>query len=365
MSKRTKETKTHERNGYAHPEEPEEAVPLRDTLGADLPTEKLRWLWPARIPWGQVVVFQGAKGAGKSSWMRRIAAYVTGGALLPGVRGKKKAQGNVLWYAGEEPLRSWVRPACAAAKVNMNKIRFADLSSPEAQERLALPSDCDRLSQRIEATKSTLVVLDPVLSFSDGTLDIESGSIQPRQFMLELQRVCDRTGCTILAARNLTKDTSRGALAAGRGSGELANFARAILHCQQLPGELERYGLACAAVNLGPPCATITYRITAEKGFAVIEVDGTTDTTADDLAKGEDGELERYAIARAKELIRQMLPSGKLASNVIKARAEAAMISARTLQQAAKQLGVVYSRTGRRDTTVVFWSPPKKGFTPP
>jgi len=347
------------------PQESPEVPDLPDTLGSDLATAKLRWLWQPRIPWGMVCLFQGAKGAGKSSWMRAIAAHVTGGKLLPGCRGNRKTLGSVLWYAGEEPLDSWVRPAAEAAGVDMQRIRFADLSSLDASNRLALPSDCERLVRRIRQVGAVLVVLDPILSFSDGTLDIESGSIQPRQFMLELQRVCDSTGCTILASRNLTKDTSRGALAAGRGSGELANFARSVLHCQALPGELSRFGLATAAANLGPPCDTVAYRIGVVGEYAVIEPDGTVATTADDMAKGEDGEMERYALARAKELIRQMLPSGKLASSTIRAKAESAMITVRTLQSAAKQLGITYSRTGSRDATVVYWHPPKKGYPPP
>lgn len=335
---------------------------LLDTLGAELVPTRLDWLWKHRIPSHMVTLFQGSKGAGKSSWMRLIAAHVTGGPMLPGLRGKPKVLGSVLWYAGEEPLASWVRPACEACGVDMERIRFGDLSSLESSHRLALPSDCDRLIRRIKQTKAALVVLDPILSFSDGTLDIESGSIQPRQFMLQLQQICDATGCTMLASRNLTKDTSRGALAAGRGSGELANFARSILHCQQLPGEVGRYGLAVAAGNLGPPCPTVAYRIGMQAGCAVIEYEGLIDTSADDMAKGEDGEMERYAITRAKELIRAMLPEGQLDSGTIRARADAAMITPRTLQAAAKQLGIWYTRTGSRAATTVHWHPPKKGY---
>lgn len=353
------------RNGKPTEENEEESPDLPDTLGADLPAARLQWLWKSRIPANMVTLFQGAKGAGKSSWMRLIAAHVTGGPLLPGIRGKRKALGSVLWYAGEEPLASWVRPACEACGVDMDRIRFGDLSSLESSARLALPSDCDRLIRRIRQTKAALVVLDPILSFSDGTLDIESGSIQPRQFMLQLQQVCDATGCTLLASRNLTKDTSRGALAAGRGSGELANFARSILHCQQLPGEVGRYGLAVAAGNLGPPCPTVAYRIGMSAGCAVIEYEGLIDTSADDMAKGEDGEMERYAVTRAKELIRAMLPEGKLDSGTIRARADAAMITPRTLQSAAKQLGIWYTRTGSRAATTVFWHFPKKGYPDP
>jgi len=180
--------------------------------------------------------------------------------------------------------------------------------------------------------------------------------------MKAMSRVAKRAKCTIILSRNLKKDTTQGALAAGRGSGELGNAARFVLHCQSLPRQVGTFGLAVAACNAGEYVPTIEYKIENVSGYGRIKVTGYSSITADELLGGEEKDLDRSLIERAKSLIREMIPSGKLDSRVVKAKAEAAMISIRTLQQAAKILKIEHSRAGSREETVEYWHPPKGGW---
>lgn len=327
-----------------------------------LPTgRRIHWLWQGRLAFGSVAILQGEKGSGKSSWLRAIAADVTGGPRLPGERGKPRRAGRVLWFAGEEDVDARVLPGLHAAGAVLAEIRVADDQGDE-QHTLCLPRDTERLMRLIRSEGAVLVIIDPLLGFVAASAEIEGGSVPARAFMRTCRRVAKETGCLVLCTRNLTKSTADGALAAGRGSGELGNAARSVLHTHTLPQTPGRFGLAVAAGNDGAPCPTLTYRIDDVDGVGVVRVDGTTTLTADELVRGDDGDVDRSQLEAAKSLLRAMLPVGELLATVIKSRAEMAMISTRTLQSAKQKLGIGDRREGRREDTQVYWIAPTGGY---
>ena len=334
---------------------------LLDTPLAEGKSEKTRWLWDNRLEWGSVAFLQGIKGAGKSTWLRAIAASVTGGPPLPGMGRKKRITGNVLWYAGEEPLWSRVRPGLEAAGADLKRIFASDAMGDESGT-LQLPNDSERLIQRITLRRAVLVVIDPIFAFTDGTCDLEGPTVPARRFMREMMRIAMRTGILLALSRNNTKSTSNGALAAGRGSGELGNAARSVINLAAMPDQPDTYALSVPACNNGAPAKTITYRLESKGDASVVRVIGDSLLTADELVSGDDGALDRDLIEIAKALIRSMIPSGRVDSSTVKAKAEAAMIGVRTLQKAARALGVIVRREGSREATVSYWHPPKGGW---
>lgn len=337
---------------------------LHDVPASDIRRKPTTWFMQNRVECGTVAVFQGEKQAGKSTWLRALAASVTTGKPFPGSKARNKIVGGVLWYAGEESKEVRVIPGLDAAGADLSKVYVSDCMGDDTDRQLQLPNDCERLARRIEYRKAKLVVIDPVFSFTDGTCDLEGPTAPARRFMKEVQKVANKTGAIIILSRNLTKDTSRGALASGRGCLEIANQARAVLHVQKVPGLTKEYALAVAACNAGKEVSSITYRIVDKGGCGVIEATGTSSITADELAGGEDADLDRTMLERAKELIRSLIPNGKLDSKIIKAKAESAMISVRTLLQAAKDLKLRYDRVGTKENTVSYWLPPTKGWGP-
>jgi AAA domain-containing protein len=339
----------------------QEGEGLFGELAADCKDEKTEWLWLNRLPRYTVSIIQGEKGAGKSSWLRRIAAAVSGGPALPGERKSKASVGWVLWYAGEEPRYARVHPGLRAAGADMNRIITADATRDEART-LALPNDCSRLAAAIRRVKAKLVVIDPLFSFLDGTIDLIGDGIGARRYILRLIAVAQQTRCTILLSRNHAKACGQNAIDSGRGNGELGNTARSVLDLRELPNEPKVYGLSVAGLNDGPPAPTLTYRIKTEGPASIIELIGQSDLTADELASGDDGALDRSLLDAAKALIRTMIPSGRLDSKIVKAKAEAAMISTRTLQDAFKKMGGRRDQQGTRESMVVYWMPPKGGW---
>lgn len=340
----------------------DESPPLPMRQGTVRTGRRMNWLWQGRLAFSSVAILQGEKGSGKSSWLRAIAADVTGGPRLLGERGKPRRAGRVLWYAGEEDLDDKTMPACQAAGCDLSMMHFAD-DKGEIEDTLTLPRDAKRLKALILEFGAVLVVIDPLLAFVAASADIEGGGVSARLFLRCLRKIAWETGALILLTRNLTKSTADGALASGRGSGELGNAARSVLHTHTLPQTPYRYGLALAAGNDGPPLPTLTYRIVAVDGLGVLKVDGTTSLTADELVRGDEGDVDRSQLEYAKALIRAALPTGEILVSVLRSKAEMAGISIRTLQAAKQRLGVTDRREGRREDTQVYWIAPKGGYS--
>ena len=123
---------------------------------------RVKWLWTNWLEFATVTIFQGEKGSGKSTWMRAVAADITGGPRLPGMPTKRRVAGHVLWFAGEEDVDERVEPCLEAAGADLDLCHLWD-DKGEESETLRLPGDADRLIQTITDTGAVMVVIDPLL----------------------------------------------------------------------------------------------------------------------------------------------------------------------------------------------------------
>lgn len=326
---------------------------------SDLATVKPEWIWPGRLRRGTVAFVQGDTGVGKSSFLRALAADLTGGPPLTRKRKRPKPLGSVLWFAGEEQLEVTVKPGLAAAGADLRRCHCADTWRGEERGRLALPADRERLGEAIGRASAVLVVLDPVFNFSDGSCDLDGPTLPARRFMSALAGVAERTGCLIVLTRNLTKDRTRGALSAGRGSAELGNAARSALHLERLPGRTDLFALATAKVNDSALPPTLTYTLAPGPSAALFQLGGPVELSADDLAGGEDAALDRTTLDRAVALLRQVLRDGEAEGRVVKQKAADDAIAERTLLKAARVAGVLYRREGSRKDATCYWRLPR------
>lgn len=320
---------------------------------------KISFLWGGRIQRNACNMLQGGKACGKSTWIRAIAAHVTGGPALPGEKSRKKTPGKVLYYVGEENLTGWVIPGLDAAGANLELVSCADRFSRGPETRLRMPQDADRLISRVKAVGAELVILDPLFTFLSGDVQLDKSDEDCHRYMDELDRVCMEADTTFLVTTNITKGDKGDALNCGRGRTVLRDRSRAVLYVSKAT-EGDYFGLAVAAVNCGAVAPTLAYRIEPHKSANRIAYMSESKLSADDLAGGEDSDLKRRQLEAAKKLIRSMLPTGRIDSRQIKQKAEDAMISTRTLQLAARELGVRAKPEGSRERTVSYWIAPER-----
>jgi hypothetical protein len=346
-------------NGHApHVNGQADHEPLFLTPADKARKERLSWLLPARIPLGSVSIVQGAKETGKSTFLRALAAYVTGGPPLIGKRKWKGRGSTVLWFAGEERIGVRVRPGLEAAGADLKRVLVATPWDAPDRGRLELPNDLQRLEDLVRDRAAVLVILDPLFSFVSPAVNLEGPTASARQFMGDLTGLAARTGAAIVMTRNLVKDQSRGALLAGRGSAEVAHAARSVLHLGKDPTKPELYALTVAAGNDTGRPPGLAYALEDRGGMPVWVCRGETDLEADDLADDHDAGLERAELDKAKGLLRSWLKDGEQPSKLIKQAAADGNLSERTLRRACKDLEVKIRHVGRPPNQHTFWRLP-------
>jgi putative DNA primase/helicase len=147
---------------------------------ADHPAEKVKWLWPGRIPLGKVTLLSGDPGTGKSLLTIDIASRVSRGAPWPDEKVESqetraesqnassgsglstlssRLPGSVLILSIEDDLADTIRPRLDAAGADPNRVFvLSDIDD--------LRHDMDKLRDAVEAAPDCrLIVIDSINAF--------------------------------------------------------------------------------------------------------------------------------------------------------------------------------------------------------
>ena len=110
-----------------------------------------------------------------------------------------------------------------AAGADLNKVYFWDHSP-------TFPKQIAELERIIEQLGIVLVILDPLLAFLDDTVDSYKDQSM-RQMLTPLKKMAERTNCTVLMIRHLTKGSAQvSQMYKGGGSIAVVAAARVCLY---------------------------------------------------------------------------------------------------------------------------------------
>ena len=259
---------------------------------SDVEPEKVRWLWPGRLPLGKLAVLDGDPDVGKSTLALDIVARVTTGEPMPPGGLMPNHPANVVLMAAEDGLGDTIRPRLDAAGADVTRVHHFDKAprvDPDTGEVTwkfpSIPEDIDALDALVVDTGAVLVVVDVLMAYLSGKAD----SYKDQDVRRNLERLADmatRRGCCVLLLRHLRK--SRGtALYAGGGSVGIVGLARAGMIAAADPDDEtgQRRILARSKGNLAAAWPSLAYTLTADKldGVARVEWLGEVDTSADQL----------------------------------------------------------------------------------
>lgn len=327
---------------------------------ADVEPVALEWLWPGRISLGKLTIIEGHPGTGKSHLTIDIAARLSTGRALPG--GAARHPCNVLLVGVEDGLADTVRPRLDAAGADVRRVYALRGFQDDAGEfirPLSLPDDVWLLEAKAVEHNIKVLVLDPLNAFLGGEVDNHKDH-HVRRALSPLVEMADRNGVTVVCVRHLTKSLSAKAITAGGGSIGIIGLARSALLVSEDPDDPELRVVAQAKNNLARLAPSLTFRIESAPQGSRIAWEGESIHTADSLiAAGREDQGEKPGTQeRAGALLRDWLSQGPLPNKQLETMARAESITMRTLQRAAKSLGVTYERTGFGKDTHTVWSLP-------
>ncbi|WP_167726630.1 AAA family ATPase [Cryobacterium sp. TMT3-29-2] len=140
---------------------------------SDMTPKKTWWAWQNYVPMGALTIIAGTAGVGKSTILTRMAADWSKGVMAGDLAGKPV---NVLMAAGEDDFERQVVPRLTAAGADLTRIEDfvveMDTTTVKGVETMfRLGDDLDSLRADIEDSGARIIILDPIISFMDGSPD--------------------------------------------------------------------------------------------------------------------------------------------------------------------------------------------------
>ena len=298
---------------------------------ADVQPETVQWLWYPYIPYRKLTLLEGDPGTGKSWCGLAIATAQSLGKGLPGVDSLQAS--NVLIISAEDGLSDTIRPRLSAFEADISRIYAID-------GLFTLDKDgCETLEGYIQQLKPRLVIIDPLVAYLSGEVDIHKAN-QVRQVTAHLARLAEKHGPAIITIRHLTKGGSLKPIYRGLGSIDFTAAARSVLLAGSDSDNPQTRGIVHLKCNLAPLGEAIGYELRQDGFFWT----GHSDLTAGEILSADDG---GSALKQAITFLNEMLCDGPITASEISTEADSRGISKRTLNRAKEQLGIVSEREGK------------------
>jgi AAA domain len=332
---------------------------------ADVAAERVRWLWPGRLPLAKVAVVDGDPGLGKSTVMLTVAANLTTGSPFPD--GHRPEVADAIILSAEDDIADTIRPRLEAAAANLERCWVLPDVHPEGEPPRPpeLPADLNLLESLVKEKAAALVVIDPIAAFLSSTVDMHRDQ-DVRRVLAGLAYLAARTGATVTVIRHLNKHSGGNPLYRGGGSIGIVGAARAGLLAALDPDDEHRRILAVTKSNLAAVPDALAYRLVEDelRGVARVVWDGTTGHTAADLLRVRPADDDEQAPARAEaeEILRGILGNGPVLARQVKAKAREAGVSERTLDRARVAIGAITKREGFGPGSQFFWALPEEAI---
>jgi hypothetical protein len=330
------------------------------TSGDKFKRRRIDYVLPQRIPTGAVTLFVGKAKRRKTTVSAELVARVSKGDALPGGRKRRPADAFV-FIREDAPSKAWA-PMVAAAGGNLKRVHFIGwLPGDKLAKQPRLPRDKEEVLDLGRQYKPRLIVLDPCSSFMDRGTPRNEGD-RAREFMECLTEIAIELDCGVLAIRHPRKGSKGDADEATSGSMEFFNVPRASLAVGPDPNNPDRYLLATLKHSYGPEAPTLAFTMDESSGVSVVQWEGESVLTADDVLKGDGDCFERSKLDMAKELLKKWLKDGPLPSVEIKVLTARALLSDGTMLRAKRDLGVGHVPKGPNEKRVVLWREPEGGW---
>lgn len=355
-----------------------------------IPIEKLEWLWDYRIPLGEITVFCGKAGSGKSTLTADIAARISNGRGFVDVDGagysKLATAGDVILLSAEDKVGKTLRPRLLAAGADLTRLHILRM----AKDYFYL-HDLDTLKNAVAVLQQTkpnfnlrLVIIDPFNSYIGGKVDVYRNN-EVRAQLRPIDDWAQATNTAIIIVAHPRKMGSNDIAQMVSGSSALVELSRAVwVIGKHKDDELEntetpRRIFAYEKANYVPPHLKRSYafNLIDHDGFAKVEWESETiQQSANQLINTHGaGERGRPDDKRneAERFLTEMFfddASGKVFTHSdgdfnykairyldIKAIAENTEFSMSTLKRAKKELGITSKSIAKYDCWLLVDNP--------
>jgi putative DNA primase/helicase len=287
---------------------------------ADIPPQKVEWLWNGRLARGKHTAIAGEPGTGKSQVTIFAAAAITTAEEWPCGEGRAPL-GDVIILSAEDGAADTIVPRLMAAGADLKRVHIVSaVRDAEGTFRgVDLQRDIEAL-QRAITSEVALVIIDPISAYMGGRIDTHRNS-DVRGVLGPLAEMAERTGVAVLSVTHFSKSAAGSGKALHRFIGSIA-FTAAARCAFAVIEDAEQEGrqlFLAVKNNLARTPQGLAYRLEqcqvgdrADIGASHVIWDAkhvsisANEAMAADAAGGE----TRTAKADATELLRELLAAG-------------------------------------------------------
>ena len=340
------------------------------------------WAWKGRIPLGAVTLTVGPGGLGKSTLIYDRIAKLTQGALEGDLFGTPV---TVLIATAEDDPNAVVVPRLMAVGADLDRVYIVTLTHEEVVGDIELPRDIEQLGQRVAQKHAKFLFVDPLMAHISLRLDAHRDQ-HVRAVLGPLRRLGEEHGIAIVCTLHLNKRETADVLTRVGGSVGFGAAARSVLllakgkdaPVEDGTDEVEETEdtaddgsriMAHAKCNVGPLTPSLQLRVNEKiltkagpKGEDIITSTivwgGEVSISAEKLL-AEAGGAKAKPANRAMVLLRDLLFSGPLPADDVKAVLDAEKITERARKTAKAKLAIQSAKRG----FAAGWTwalPPKK-----
>lgn len=324
-------------------------------VGAAVRPEPIRWTWDGWIAAGKLHVVAGAPEAGKTSIALALAATLTAGGRWPD--GTRATPGRVVVWSGEDSVEDVLVPRLIALGADLDRVRFVSRVADAADRMRPFDpaTDMPLLGDTLRDSGADLLIVDPIVSAVAGD---SHENARVRRALQPIVDLADAVGCAVLGISHFSKGTAgRDPVERVTGSVAFGALPRLVFAAAKRP-EADGGGriFVRAKSNIGPSGGGYAYDIEACDIVGGIRTSrllwaGALDGSARELLAtaetAEGGDLG--SIAEAKEFLRGLLADGPVLAKQVERDADGAGFAWRTVQEAARRLGVERRKVGMRE----------------
>jgi len=325
---------------------------------ADVVAEQVQWLWPLRIPFGKLTVFEGNPDVGKSTVSIDIAARVSKGLKMPDQsRPELTGPAAVILVSAEDGAADTIRPRLNAAGADVSQVHlltdveYIDDKGALRLRSWSMPDGLDVLKTLVVEKAARLVVIDPMNAFFSGAVDSHRDQ-DVRTALAPLARVAEETGAAVVLIRHLTKAGGTNAITRGVGSIGIIGAARSAVLFAKDPDDTagRRRVMARAKGNLAPLWPSLEFELESahDHGCSRVRWLGVSDQSVARLLQDLMSPEERDELEEIAELLNQLVADGQGSVPIANARkalsAAGYEMSSRTLRRARNKAGLETSK---------------------
>jgi hypothetical protein len=324
----------------------DEARPLVRRRIDQFARRDIEWLWYPFIPLGMITLLCGDKAMGKSSVALDAAARISTGRNWPRFGTDEEVAaplGSVIILCKENDISRIIRPRLEAAGADLSRIHTLGYEVPDDPEQIdpleRIDTTVKQLEQHVrEIGDVRLIDIDPITDYV-GKIDMMRDN-QVRALLNPWGRLASRYDLAMLNIIHLNKKVDLPMAHRTLGSGAFRNVSQSTLLVAKDDDGLEHHRImARETANL---CAeTRAVRFSTVAVGAYHRVDWSRDWENVDVDELMTDNKRKTKKDKAVQLLRQWLADGPVLVTTLEARAKAAHIGWRTMQDAKKESGAV------------------------